>query len=247
MADDTLPTPPWRTPAKARSVKPMLSQDGIVDVALRIVATDGVEGVSMRRVAQEFGTGPSSLYAHVANKEELLALMLDRVAGGITLPEPDPARWKEQLRELCFQIFHTLRRYNDLAGAALANIPTGAGSMRVADRMMAVLIAGGLPPRVAAWALDRLFLYVNADVYEGSIFMNRVRRAATTPEQFAEEFFGQLHDYMGSLPADRFPTLVAHADAMTEGDGDTRFAFGLDLILDGLDRHVGAPGGSADG
>jgi AcrR family transcriptional regulator len=240
MADDSLPSPPWRSPTKARSAKPPLSQDGIVDVALRIVATDGVEGVSMRRIAQEFGTGPSSLYAHVANKEELLALMLDRVAASIDLPAPDPGRWKEQIRELCFALFHTLRRYNDLAGASFANVPTAYGSMRVSERMMALMIDGGLPPRIAGWALDRLFLYVTADVYEGSLYLARVRRAGTTPEEFAATYFGQLHDYMKSLPVDRFPMTVAHADAMTEGDGDTRFAFGLDLILDGLDRHLGA-------
>lgn len=242
MADDRLPTPPWRTPAKTRPVRPALSQDGIVDVALRIVATDGIEGVSMRRVAQEFGTGPSSLYAHVANKEELLALMLDRVAEGIELPEPDPGRWKDQIREICFALFHALRRYNDLAGAAFANVPLSYASMRVSERMMTIMIGAGLPPRTAGWALDRLFLYVNSDVYEGSLYLARVRRAGTTPEEFARTYFGQLRDYMAALPADRFPMTVAHAGAMTEGDGDVRFAFGLDLILDGLDRHVGSAG-----
>ncbi|GIJ44710.1 transcriptional regulator [Virgisporangium aliadipatigenens] len=242
MADDTLPTPPWRTPAKTRPVRPVLSQDGIVDVALRIVATDGVEGVSMRRVAQEFGTGPSSLYAHVANKEELLALMLDRVSAGVELPEPDPARWKEQLRELAFGLFHTLRRYNDLAGASFANVPTSHSALRISEWMMALMTGAGLAPRTAGWALDRLFLYITADVYEGSIYLTRVRRAGTTPDEFAKAYFGQLHDYMASLPADRFPMMSAHAGAMTEGDGDVRFAFGLDLILDGLDRHLDSAG-----
>src|SRR3954463_12596988 len=89
---------PWRRPAKPeRPTKVPLSQAQIVQAALRIVKTEGIDGVSMRRIAAEFDTGPSSLYAHVTSKDELLQLMFDEVCGMITVPALDPPRWKEQI------------------------------------------------------------------------------------------------------------------------------------------------------
>lgn len=85
-----IPLPPWRRAVakRTRAAKAPLSQDQIVDAGLRIVMAEGIEAVSMRRVAAVFDTGASSLYAHVANKEELLQLMFDRSA----------ARWQRPSR-----------------------------------------------------------------------------------------------------------------------------------------------------
>ncbi len=86
--------------ARARRRRP-LSLDAIVDVALRIVDEEGTEAVSMRRVAAEFDTGPASLYAYVANKDELLRCVLDRIIEEIVVPEGDT--WQEVVRGFAFQ------------------------------------------------------------------------------------------------------------------------------------------------
>ncbi len=78
----------------------------IVETALELLRTEGYEATSMRRVAQALDTGPASLYVYVANRDELLDLMLDRAIAELPLPEPDPARWREQLKEL----MHALTR-----------------------------------------------------------------------------------------------------------------------------------------
>ena len=127
----------------------------------------------MRRVADVLGTGPASLYAHVANKDELLDLLLDRIAAEIEVPEPDPAHWQDQLRSVGRQSYEVFRRHRDIAVISLANIPTSQNALRVADRMLAIMLAGGVPPQVAAWALDRLSLYIAADSYEGSLYNKR--------------------------------------------------------------------------
>src|SRR5262245_40912566 len=97
----TVPPPPWRRAPNPRRPpeKPVLSRDLVVKTALGILAAEGFEAVSMRRVAQQLETGPASLYAHVANKEELDELMLDAVLGDVPALEPDPARWTEQVKE----------------------------------------------------------------------------------------------------------------------------------------------------
>ena len=90
MTEVDLPEPPWRRRSK-KTRRQVLDRDRIVEVALRIIDEEGIDGLSMRRIAEELDTGPASLYAHVSGKEELLDLVLDRVIGEIELPEPDPA------------------------------------------------------------------------------------------------------------------------------------------------------------
>src|SRR3954468_17491594 len=85
---------------RERPAKPPLSRDAIVAAALEIARTEGVEAVSMRRVAQALDTGPASLYVYVADRDELHALLFDAAIGTITVEETDPARWREQLHGL---------------------------------------------------------------------------------------------------------------------------------------------------
>ena len=92
----SVPVPPWRQRA-ARESKQPLSLDLILRTALELLDAEGLDAVSMRKVAQRLGTGAASLYAYVRNKDELHELVLDLVLGEIELPEPDPARWQEQV------------------------------------------------------------------------------------------------------------------------------------------------------
>ena len=84
-----------------RPAKPALSQAAIVDAALVLLDSDGLDGVSMRRVAQALDTGPASLYVYVHNRDELVSLLVDRVAGEVSLPIVGPeSDWREQLIDL---------------------------------------------------------------------------------------------------------------------------------------------------
>src|ERR1700712_4148964 len=93
-------TPPKPHGRRARPAKAALSRELIVGTALELLKAEGYEATSMRRVAQALDTGPASLYVYVANREELLELMLDRAIATVPLPAPDPARWRDQLKAL---------------------------------------------------------------------------------------------------------------------------------------------------
>jgi AcrR family transcriptional regulator len=185
----------------------------------------------MRRVAQELGTGGASLYAHVSGKEELISLVMDRVFGDLEIPwPPDPQRWAEQIKETGRRMKAVYNRHRDIARGGLARVPTGERAAEGAERILAILRAGGLPDQVVAYAADLLPLYVTAIAYEESLYASRGWTA-----QDMMRFVGELREYFASLPRDRFPNIVALADALTAGgENDERFEFGLEVIVRGL-------------
>jgi AcrR family transcriptional regulator len=232
------------SPVLRRAIKPQrpakapLSRDQIVQAALRIVKVEGIDGVSMRRIAAEFDTGPSSLYAHVTNKDELLALMFDEICGLMPTPAVEPGRWKEQILEMARTGHRVLIEHYDLARAAMATIPTGPNALRVSEAMLGLMVTGGVPPRVAAWAMDRIFLYITADAYEMSIWRGEVTAAGSNKEEFVAELGADLVSYFEQLPEEEFPHLRKHAKDMVGGGTDERFELGLAMLVDGLDKYV---------
>lgn len=232
------PAPPWRTRARSRATRRPLSQQAVVDAALAVINQEGLGGLSMRRVAQELGTGPASLYAHVSGKEELLELLVDRVSAEITVPEPDPQRWAAQIRDVARQAYNVYASHSNLALASLARIPTGPNALRVTERMLAVLLAGGVPAQPAAWFLDRLFLYIAGDAYEGALYAEKVRASGEDMRTYWDRLLGQLRTYFLSLPERSYPNIRGHVDELLTGAGDERFEFGLDLLIRGVADHI---------
>lgn len=225
-----MPEPPWGAPTRrTRAARTPLSAERIVDTALELVAKEGYDAVTMRRIAAALGTGPSSLYAHVASKRQLDQMLIDRIVEGVELPEPDPERWEEQVKQIGRSFLARLQAYPGIARATIGNIPFGPNAMRASEALLGYLRAGGLPDRVVAYAADLLPLYINAVAFE-----QNVRASATGREADPEDFVTQMRDYFAAMPADRFPNFVALADLLVEGDETDRFEFGLDVLVSGL-------------
>jgi AcrR family transcriptional regulator len=232
MTDHDPAEPAWWTPRKPMR-RHGLSRAAIIEAGLRVVRKEGLDALSMRRIATELDTGPASLYAHVANKDELLELLFDEVAGEIPLPEPDPARWREQLTQLWIDSHATMLRYGDIARFAIGHIPVGPNSMRLSDLTMALLRAGGVPDRAVAWAVD---------VVGGFVTFRAVEDATREDAAKDPAFYRRYQEYFAGLPAGRFPVTAALADQLTTGDEMERFRFGLELLVGGLAALAVAPG-----
>jgi AcrR family transcriptional regulator len=203
----------------------------VVDVALRLVATEGYEALTMRRLASALDTGPASLYAHVVNKADLDELLIGRLCAGLVLPDPDPATWRDQIRDVCTQLRDQYLKYPGVSRAALAIAPTNLDIMRVNEGMLAILLAGGVAPRTAAWAIDALLLYVAGYCLEASIAR---QRSAHDDAVWVDR--DELFRRLTALPAESFPHTTRHAAELTAGEGHDRFEFTLALMVDGLAR-----------
>jgi hypothetical protein len=184
----------------------------------------------MRRLAGELDTGPASLYAHVVNKADLDELLIGRLCAELVLPQPDPAAWREQIRGVCVQVRDQYLKYPGISRAALAMAPTDLETVRVSEGMLAILLAGGLAPQAAAWAIDALLLYVAGYCLEISIV--KQRKVHNEADWVVDT--DELRRRLAALPAETFPHTTRFAAELTAGEGHDRFDFTLALMIDGL-------------
>jgi AcrR family transcriptional regulator len=226
----------WGVRARAaRGPKPALRLDRIVEAAVRVADTDGLEAVSMSKVAAELGTAPMSLYRHVAGKDELLSLMVDAAWG----PAPDaPApgeSWRAGLSRWAWAMRDGARRH-----AWVVRIPLN-----------------GLPilPHEVAWFENALACLADTELTEArkaSVIMllaGYVRNVATTEADIAAAIQASglaPMEWMAAYPRmlaeltdpRRFPALAKFLAAGVfeiEDGPDDEFIFGLDRILDGVE------------
>jgi AcrR family transcriptional regulator len=223
----------WVTgPAEPRVVKERLTPDRIVDVALQQMKEMGYESVSMRSIAKALDTGPASLYAHVSSREHLDQLVIDRISSSIEVEEADPERWEEQVKDFLTRMLQAYRDHPGSARATMGVVPTEVGSLRAAEALMAYCLAGGIQPQLAAWFCDLTALYVGAVAVEEGIWQERYAEALQPADW--DKVSAELNTLFATLPTDRFPILSSMADVMTNGDGDDRQGFALDVLLLGL-------------
>jgi AcrR family transcriptional regulator len=217
-----------------RERKEPLTTERIVDTAMALMAEQGYDAVSMRSLAKALDTGPASLYQHVANRDELDQLVIDRIARQLDIPEPEPGRWADQLTDVLVQMRDLYRDHPGSARAAMAQIPTMEGSMRAAEGIMALCIAGGISPQAAAWMCDLAALYVSAVGYEEALWMQRQNSTPSGEPPDHDQIDAEMVELWNQLPPELFPLLNRYSAELTNGDGDERFRFGVDVLVSGL-------------
>jgi AcrR family transcriptional regulator len=233
-----LPQPPQRRRPERRAGRPRaLDRDAVVSAALRVLDAEGLDAVTIRRVAEELGTSGTALYTYVRDKEELVDLLLDRVIGEADLASvPSDVPWEEQVRGIARELRRVLRAHRDIARATLGRIPQGENALTLIDGVLGRLRAAGVPDEVIGLGMDLLSLYTGAVAYEESLDETH---GLEDPAK-ADEFVAELRSYFERLPRERFPNLVAMAGPLTS-DAD-RFEFGLDVIVRGLASRAGETG-----
>ena len=241
MAEPEIPPPPWqRLPDRSsRKRREPISRDAIVAAAIGLLDADGLAALSMRRLGEELGAGAASLYWHVGSKDGLLDLVLDEIIGEVEVPDADPARWQEQVKEAARSQRQVSLRHPYLVRVSIGRIPMGPNALRVTERTLAILRAGGLPPRLAVQGYLLLIDTVNGFTLDET----GVEEGDTHQRDPAElqETADQARDYIASLPQDRFPNMIELAGEFAFSDADERFGMLIDIFVEGLARRA-SPG-----
>jgi TetR/AcrR family transcriptional regulator, tetracycline repressor protein len=200
----------------------------IVQAALALIDADGLDGLTMRKVADRLEASAGALYGHVANKQQLLELLLDRVFQGIEIPEANAEEWPEQIKQTCREIRDRLRSHRDLARVMLGRIPVGPSFARLLEQQLAFWDDAGIPAPLAAYMGDLLGLYIAAFTFEESLWAEHDAAPQTEIDRITA--------YLAALPIDRFPNIAAVRDLMMGIGHDERFELGLEIILQGVAR-----------
>ncbi len=249
--DAGVPPRPWqRTPTRvARRRRDPISREAIVAAAIRLLDSEGLSALSMRRVADQLGTGAASLYWHVGSKDGLLDLVFDEIVGELSIPDPDPPRWREQIKQVARAQRAISLRHPYVVQISIGRIPLGPNALRYSERTLAILRAGGLPPRLAVQGSHLLISTVNGFTLdetgvdsaagEGAQAAGRTSRAGAAAGDDGAGPADLASAYIRALPAQRFPNLVALADEFSYANPDERFELLIDIFVDGLARLAG--------
>jgi AcrR family transcriptional regulator len=209
--------------------------EAITEAAIKILDSEGLEGLSMRRVAEALNTGPASLYWHVGSKDGLLDLIFDQIIGEMEVPEPQGGRWKEQLKQIALSQRATILRHRDLVAISMGRIPMGPHALRYTENVVGVLRAGGVPDDLAVSGYLLLFALVNGFTMDE--MADPVLGPDDSPDQLSPS---AVSGYLASLPVDQFPNIVATAPHFAQWDNDVQFEMLVDLYVDGLAQRAAA-------
>jgi AcrR family transcriptional regulator len=215
---------------KRRAKRAPLSRDRVLRAAISLADEHGPGEMSMRRIAKELGVEAMSLYNHVAHKGDLLDGMIDIVFGEIDSPSAG-GDWKAELRKRALSTRAALRRHPWAVGEMEGRSDHGPSNLRIHDAVLGCLRAAGFSLEMTVHA------YSVQDAYIYGFALQETDMTPETAEDFAAVAQQQMVDYAASL-AD-YPNLVEVVGgyvAKAGYDYDTEFLFGLNVILDGLER-----------
>ncbi|MET9899122.1 TetR/AcrR family transcriptional regulator [Streptomyces sp. NPDC006446] len=243
------PPSPWERerPVRARAVSDRvpLSRERVVEAAFTVLDRQGLDGLSMRQVAAELGVTVSALYAYVSSKDDLLELMYTRLFDGFAIPEPDPERWQEQVRDYARSWRQCLSSHRDMARISMAHVPFTAELLPHVEALLAVFRTAGLPDRIAAEAGDLISTYIDGFVLEEGMWQDRAAQQSGDGSSLARpdwrEMADEMQNYFASLPAADFPHLRALSGVMVTDSSDERFDIGLEIMLRGLASYLPDP------
>ncbi|MFQ6147712.1 TetR/AcrR family transcriptional regulator [Streptomyces seoulensis] len=217
-----------REPAsrRERPAKPALTRRGIVAAAVRVMRAEGLEKVTMRRLAQELDTGPASLYVYVANTAELHAAVLDALLGEVDLTVDDagPA-WRDQLVAVLTSYTRLLFAHPQLARSALVARPSGARYLDLVERVLGLLSRGGAGRGQAAWGVDKLLQYATATAAE---------HGTQAHDPAVADDWNALAEAVHTVDETSHPMIRAHLPELLTGPVEDRLSWGFDALINGI-------------
>ncbi|HEX4225498.1 MAG TPA: TetR/AcrR family transcriptional regulator [Pseudonocardiaceae bacterium] len=213
-----------------------LDTDAIIAAGLEVLDEVGLDALTMSRVADRLQVKAASLYWHVRDKEHLLDLLADALAGSIDLGMfADPTDWRASLAAMLRAMRRQLLAHRDAARVMHGRFGTGPGQLHGIEVMLTLLRGAGFDKRATAYAL-----FMATTFLIGFVTGERGQLSASVAEgQPRRDYLGELRERFATLPAEEYPTTVDLAVELTEPDLDSRFEFALTCLLDGFDRLDG--------
>lgn len=216
---------------KAASTRTPLNRERVLRAATDLVDQQGLDALSMRKLGQQLGVEAMSLYNHVANKDDILDGIVERVVGEFEVPSPEDPDWKATVRRTIQSVHTVLLAHPWAAGLLESRVQASEVRLRFNDAMIGTFRNAGFPIDLAYRAFITLDSYVYGFTLQEVSWPYRKEERPAMIESF------EVH-----VPPEKYPHLIEMmrflVDPSTTGatDYQAEFDFGLDLVLDGLER-----------
>ncbi|MFG3518779.1 TetR/AcrR family transcriptional regulator [Nocardia nova] len=225
----------WTREHRQRREQPALSREQIVAEAIALLDAEGFESLSMRKLGSRLGAGATSLYTHVANKDELLELVVDEAFSELRLPAEPIADWRAAMLELCHDIRHILLRHpwTSMVMTTAGLVYLGPNMLRLSESMLTILEGAGFDTATADRASNTLLAYVIGATSTEAAMLTSIARSGLDEQVWFDQFMTAAE-----LAARPYPR-ISQRFAEHRGHDSTRirednFDEELGLILDGL-------------
>ncbi|MFK4083990.1 TetR/AcrR family transcriptional regulator [Kribbella sp. NPDC020789] len=206
-----------------------LDPQKVVDSALAIADDEGSAAVTLRRLAQLHGVTPMALYRHFKDKDDLLAALGDRLLASVELPEPTDEPWDQQLQKALTAFVNALRQHPRLADLTLLRMLVSEDGLRICERLMEILTAGGFDvddaAEVGRQSVCSLISLVMTDP---------ITREVSDPVQ-REDSLRMKRAALGALSPHKYPLVTAAADTLVcPASSDRYYDLGIELVVAGI-------------
>ncbi|MFC0545042.1 TetR/AcrR family transcriptional regulator [Kutzneria chonburiensis] len=224
----------WTRLAEPRR-RQALSVEQIVTVAIRIADAEGTPALTMRRVATEAGTGTTSLYRYVTNKDELLELMVDAVQGEDELRDPS-GDWKADLTVVADGMRASMLRHPWLATELRSRPSLGPNALRRSDLALAAASGATDDITLASALLGAVANYVHGAVLAELSEREDVRSTGMTQDEWRNAVSPYVREVI--IDSGKYPLVARRIFDAEDLSHDQQFAFGLNCVLAGIEKSV---------
>jgi Tetracyclin repressor-like, C-terminal domain/Bacterial regulatory proteins, tetR family len=208
-----------------------LNRERILLAAIRLADVGGIESLSMRKLAQELGVQAMSLYNYVENKDDLLDGIVDLVVGEIEVPDL-ALEWKTAMRRRAYSAHEVLLRHPWATMPIVSRINVGPATLRYIDATLGCLCKAGFSFEI----VDRAWNAIDSHIYGFTLQELNFPVAEV-------EYVKTAKEYIPNIPAEKYPYMNRLTHHLIDGhyDGIADFGFGLELILNGLEKLLDKP------
>jgi AcrR family transcriptional regulator len=211
-------------------VRGRLSREVIVECAMTLADQEGLEAVTIRRLAQEQGVTPMAMYWHFSDKDSLLNGIAEALVAAVELPEPGGQEWHVELHAILAAFLEAIRPHPAVAGLAIRRILSSEPGLAIAERALGLLRGAGFSPERAAeigsFVLGAIIVLVTSEPGRaGPVLQGEAREQMLRDKRAALE----------ALSPTRYPNVLASAPGLIAcADSDAFFSVNLDLLVQGV-------------
>lgn len=228
----TYPTQTELQSGSLEQIHTPLDRSRIIRTVLTMLQAEGLEQISMRKIADALGVKAASLYYHVKDKEELLHLLAEQISSEIEFPD-EQLDWREQLRQWSLHFRRVLHRYRDSVQIMGATIAASPYRLSHIEYLFRVLAQSGFRESQIPWLASMLKNYIYGFTEEENRLAARAKQELVDVEQMGDK----QKERFQALSSELYPYLGRLAAYTTAVDWDQEFTFGLQVLLDGFEAQ----------